>query len=316
LTIRGRALVEDADAVVYDALVDVGSHVIRRDSVELHFVGKRGGDEGSARQDDINELLIQLARAGKAVVRLKGGDPFVFGRGSEEAQALAEAGVPFEVVPGVTAGIGAAAYAGIPVTHRGLASAVTFVTGHEDPTGDDGHTDWAALARAGGTLVLYMGVLRLPAIAKALLAGGMARDTPAAAIRWGTTDRQETIVATLETIAERVRAASLVAPVITVIGRTVGLRKDIRWFDSLDRFPLRGLRVLITRASAQPPVLGHRLAALGAAITNLPATRIEVLDQRPLEAALSRIEGGRTMEAALTLLASASISRNNLFRLI
>ena len=167
LTVRGRQLLDRCDAIVYDALVHP-SLVERPERTgtappELHFVGKRGGDERSARQDDINSLLVRLAREGKQVVRLKGGDPFVFGRGSEEAQALAESSVPFEIVPGVTSGLAAPAYAGIPVTHRGLATSVTFVTGHEDPEKGETQTDWAALgrtAKSGGTLVLYMGVKR------------------------------------------------------------------------------------------------------------------------------------------------------------
>jgi uroporphyrinogen III methyltransferase/synthase len=292
LTVRGRTLLEEADAIVYDALVDISAYVDGRDTAELHFAGKRGGDESSARQKDINTLLVRLAREGKSVVRLKGGDPFVFGRGSEEVQVLAEAGIPFEVVPGVTAGVGAPAYAGIPVTHRGMAASVTFVTGREDPTRDDGHTDWAALARVGcggGTIVLYMGVASLPEVVQLLVAGGMARNTPAAAIRWGTTGQQETVTATLEAIAERVREASLTSPVITVIGRTVGLRDEIRWFDRLDRFPLRGLRALVTRASSQPPTLSRRLRALGAEITEVPSTRIELADQGPLQKAVARL---------------------------
>ncbi len=300
MTVRGRALLADCDAVVYDALVDIGSHLgqveggnwrgaAEREPAELHFVGKRGGDETSARQSDINDLLIRLARDGKAVVRLKGGDPFVFGRGSEEAQALAAAAISFEVIPGVTAGIGAPAYAGIPVTHRGLSGAVTFVTGHEDPTRDDVETDWASLGRAGGTVVLYMAVRRLPTIVRALMGGGMAGNTPAAAIRWGTTSQQETVVATLDTIVDRIEAASLTAPVITVIGRTVALREQIRWFDQPDRFPLRGLRVLVTRASSQPPALSQRLRSLGALVTESPATRIERLDPARLVATLSRL---------------------------
>src|SRR6476659_4361731 len=173
LTLRGGELLVTCDAIVYDALANhallaLGSAVERDQPVELHDVGKRGGAADSSRQAEINDLLVRLARQGKRVVRLKGGDPFVFGRGGEEAQALAAAGVRFEVVPGVTAGIAAAAYAGIPVTHRGVATSVTLVTGHEDPTKEDTQTDWSALARTGGTIVLYMGVKTLPRIADAL----------------------------------------------------------------------------------------------------------------------------------------------------
>jgi uroporphyrinogen III methyltransferase/synthase len=172
ITVRGRELLDDCDAIVYDALANPALLTsARARGVELVDMGKRGGSSESAKQDAINQTLIALARAGKRVVRLKGGDPFVFGRGSEEAQALASAGVPFEVVPGVTAGIAAPAYAGIPVTHRGLATSVTFVTGHEDPSKPETTVDWNAVARcaATGTVVLYMGLKTLPSIAHALI---------------------------------------------------------------------------------------------------------------------------------------------------
>jgi uroporphyrinogen III methyltransferase/synthase len=292
LTVRARDLLDSCDAVVYDALVnpalvsDVGAPREHGGTAERHFVGKRGGDGGSARQDDINALLVRLGREGKRVVRLKGGDPFVFGRGSEEAQALAEAGVPFEVVPGVTAGIAAPAYAGIPVTHRAVATSVTFVTGHEDPEKEATQTDWHALARAGGTIVLYMGVKRLPTIAAALVAGGLPVDTPAAAVQWGTYGRQRTVVATLQTLAERAAAEGVEAPVITVIGPAVALRDEIAWFD---RRPLFGRRIVVTRARAQSGTLAERLRALGADVIEAPATRVEPLDQGPLRRAVARL---------------------------
>ena len=289
LTVRARELLDRCHAVVHDALVDPALLARSRPGLpapELHDVGKRGQDERSARQEDINELLVRLAREGKRVVRLKGGDPFVFGRGGEEAQALAEAGVAFDVVPGVTSGIAAPAYAGIPVTHRGLATSVTLVTGHESPDKARAQTDWAALARAGGTLVLYMGVKQLPAIAAALVAGGMPDEIPAAAVEWGTFGRQRTVVATLGTLAEEMTRAGLGAPVITVIGWTVVLRDEIAWFD---RRPLFGVRVLVTR-----PERGSALAAplreLGAEVRELPATRLEPLDPEPLREALGWLD--------------------------
>ncbi|HET7457175.1 MAG TPA: uroporphyrinogen-III C-methyltransferase [Gemmatimonadaceae bacterium] len=279
LTVRARTLLDDCDAIVYDALANpalLPRPALDAVAPELHFVGKRGGDaSGSARQDDINALLVRLAREGKRVVRLKGGDPFVFGRGSEEAQALAAAGLPFEVVPGVTAGIAAPAYAGIPVTHRGVATSVTFVTGHEDPTKEAQQTDWAALARAGGTIVLYMGVKRLPTIRDALRAGGMPGSTPAAAVQWGTYGRQRTVVATLDTLAERAAAEGITAPVITVVGPAVALREEIAWFDRPELRPLLGARVLVTRARAQASALADRLRALGADVVEAPAARVE-----------------------------------------
>jgi uroporphyrinogen III methyltransferase/synthase len=219
-------------------------------------------------------------------VRLKGGDPLVFGRGSEEAQALAAAGIAFEIVPGVTAGVAAPAYAGIPVTHRGVATSVTFVTGHEDPAKPDTQTDWAALARSGGTIVLYMGVKTLPRIARALIAGGMAADTPAAAVQWGTHPRQRTVTATVATLADAIARAGLGAPVITVIGPVVALREEIAWFD---RLPLFGRRVVVTRASAQATGLRDALAAQGAEVLELPALRVEQLDPAPLAAAVRRL---------------------------
>ena len=311
LTVRARDLLDECDAIVDDALANpeiVAALASRRADEgragpERHFVGKRGGDGRSARQADINALLVRLAREGKRVVRLKGGDPFVFGRGSEEAQALAAAGVPFEVVPGVTAGIAAPAYAGIPVTHRAVATSVTFVTGHEDPSKESQQTDWGALARAGGTIVLYMGVKRLPAIAAALAAGGLPGTTPAAAVQWATYGKQRTVVATLETLAARAAAEGVEAPVITVIGPAVALREEIAWFD---RRPLFGRRVIVTRARAQRGSLAARLRALGADVLEAPTTRLEPLDQAPLRAAVGRLGDYRwlvfTSQTAVALL--------------
>ena len=239
LTVRARELLASCDAIATDALANpaiVASARALNPRAQIHDVGKRGGSAESATQESINALLVQLARGGARVVRLKGGDPFVFGRGSEEAQALAAAGIPFEIVPGVTAGIAAPAYAGIPVTHRGAATSVTFVTGHEDPTKLDTQTDWAALARTGGTIVLYMGVKTLPRIAAALVAGGMSADTPAAAVQWGTYARQRTVTATLTTLSDAVAREGIDAPVITVIGSVVVLREEISWFEKRPLF--------------------------------------------------------------------------------
>ena len=292
LTLRGGELLVTCDAIVYDALANpalLGLAAVRERDVpgELHAVGKRGGAPESAKQDEINGLLIRLAREGKRVVRLKGGDPFVFGRGSEEAQALSRAGIRFEVVPGVTAGIAAPAYAGIPVTHRRVATSVTFVTGHEDPSDASGAAvDWSALARAGGTIVLYMGVTRLPAIASALAAGGMPGDTPAAAVQWGTYPRQRTAVATLATLADEIVRSGLRPPVISVIGPVVSLREEIAWFE---RRPLFARRIVVTRAQSQAGTITQRLAAAGADVIEMPASRIESLDPAPLRRALARL---------------------------
>jgi uroporphyrinogen III methyltransferase / synthase len=289
LTVRGRDLLATCDVIATDALANpaiVATARLTNPDVEILDVGKRGGSSESASQDSINALLVELGRSGKRVVRLKGGDPLVFGRGSEEAQALAAAGVMFEIVPGVTAGIAAPAYAGIPVTHRGVATSVTFVTGHEDPSKPDTQTDWAALARAGGTIVLYMGVKSLPRITAALVSGGMSPDTPAAAVQWGTHARQRTVVATVATLADAIAREGLGAPVITIIGDVVSLREEIAWFD---RKPLFGKRVVVTRASAQATGLRDALSALGADIVEVPALRIERLDDAPLRAALAQL---------------------------
>jgi uroporphyrinogen III methyltransferase/synthase len=286
ITVRGRELLDDCNVVVFDALANpVLLRGPRERGVELVDAGKRGGVVDSAKQDYINATLVSLARAGKRVVRLKGGDPFVFGRGSEEAQALAAAGIPFEVVPGVTAGIAASAYAGIPVTHRGVATSVTFVTGHEDPSKPETQVRWDAMAQAAatGTVVLYMGVKALPAIAHALIKGGLARDTPAAAIQWGTHARQKTVVATVDTLAERARTEGLTAPVISIIGRSVTLRDEIAWFEAR---PLFGKRIVVTRASVMPGTLSAALRARGADVIEAPSTEIEPLDSAPLNAAI------------------------------
>ena len=237
-------------------------------------------------QDAITAILVRLALDGKHVVRLKGGDPFVFGRGGEEAVALAQAGIDFEIVPGITAGVAAPAYAGIPVTHRGVATSVTFITGHEDPGKDKDQTDWAALARAGGTLVLYMGVSRLGKIADALIAGGRSRDTPAALIEWGTYPHQRTVTATLATLSAVAAREKVIAPLIAVVGDVVALREEIGWFD---RRPLFGRTIVVTRAREQQSQLRAWLEAAGATVIEAPAIRIEPLDQEPLRRALAGI---------------------------
>jgi len=290
ITVRGKKLIESADAIVYDALANrelLPGDAKETGLPELYDVGKRGGDSKSVTQSDINELLVRLGREGKRVVRLKGGDPFVFGRGSEEAQALNDASVPFEVVPGVTAGIAAPAYAGIPVTHRGLAASVTFVTGHEDPAKATTQTDWKALAKAGGTIVLYMGVKTLASIASELIAGGMAPEMPAAAIQWGSLSRQRTVTGTLETIADAAARSNITAPVITVIGWPVILRDEISWFENR---PLFGRRIVVTRAAQQSQSLVDKLVELGAEVIEMPATRVARLDLSPLRAAIARLD--------------------------
>jgi uroporphyrinogen III methyltransferase / synthase len=270
MTRRSLELIAEADAILYDRLIPADALDGARDGCELTYVGKAPGDVAMS-QEDIGALLVALGQAGKRVVRLKGGDPFVFGRGGEEAEALRAAGVPFEVVPGITAGVAASAYAGIPVTHREAASAVAFVTGHPAP-GRDGDVDWQGLAAFPGTLVFYMGVRNLPLIADALIAAGRDPAEPAAVVRRGTLPDQQTVTAALADIAERVAEAGLKAPAITVVGPAVALRDTLAW---LERRPLHGRRVAVTRARAQASVLAARLRDLGAEVVETPAIRIE-----------------------------------------
>ncbi len=271
MTARSLALIASADTVFYDRLIPPTALDGARDGAELIYVGKQPGVP-SVPQDEIGGRLVEAARAGKSVVRLKGGDPFVFGRGGEEGEALRAAEVEFEVVPGVTAGVAATAYAGIPVTHRDDASAVAFVTGHEDPEKDESALDWDALAGFPGTLVFYMGVKRLGENATALIAGGRDPEEPAAAIERGTWPGQRTVVATLETIAAAVAREAIKAPALIVVGAVAARREDLAW---LERRPLHGRRVVVTRARAQASGLAATLRDLGADVVELPAIRIE-----------------------------------------
>jgi uroporphyrinogen III methyltransferase/synthase len=271
MTVRALELIESADTIFHDRLIPPGALDRARGEAELVYVGKAPG-RPSMPQEEIGERLIEAARAGKSVVRLKGGDPFVFGRGGEEAEALRAAGVEFEVVPGVTAGVAATAYAGIPVTHRDDASAVAFVTGHEDPGKEESAIEWEALARFPGTLVFYMGVKRLPANAAALIDAGRDADEPAAAVERGTMAGQRTVVATLGTLAEAVEREGVGAPALIVVGPAVRRRESLAW---LERRPLHGRRVVVTRARAQASGLAAALRGLGAEVVELPAIRIE-----------------------------------------
>lgn len=273
LTVRGRHLLETADCVVTDALVAPAVLRLVRADAEVHHVGKRGG-QPSTSQGDIEELLIRLARQGRSVVRLKGGDPFLFGRGGEECEALRAAGIPYEVVGGVTSALAAPAAAGIPVTHREWASHVTIATGHERDDGDEARVDLETLARLlpGGTLVFLMGARSLPRLVAGLLAGGAAPTTPAAAIQWGTDPRQRLCVATLETLVSRVEAEKLGAPMVTVVGRVAALAERLAWFPQR---PLAGRRVIVTRARAQASDFAARLVELGADVVEVPVVAVE-----------------------------------------
>ena len=273
MTRRSLELIASADAILYDRLIPEGALAGARADAELVYVGKAPGDAAMS-QDRIGEALVERAERGLSVVRLKGGDPFVFGRGGEEAEACREAGIDFEVVPGVTAGVAAPAFAGIPVTHRDDASAVAFVTGHEDPEKPDTALDWEALAAFPGTLVLYMGVKNLPEIARRLIEAGRDSEEPAAAIERGTLPGQRVVVATLGTLATEVERAGLRPPSILLFGSVASRREEIAW---LERRPLHGKKVVVTRARAQASGMARALEALGAEVVELPAIRIEPL---------------------------------------
>ena len=270
VTLRARELVTRADVLVYDYLCNPEMLSWARPGAEIIYAGKSGSSH-TLTQDEINALLVARAKEGKIVVRLKGGDPYVFGRGGEEAQVLARAGLKFEVVPGVTSAIAAPAYAGIPVTHRDFASTVTFVTGHEDPTKTESSIDWGHLARLRGTKIFLMGVERLRDIASRLMAEGADSATPVALVRWGTTARQESLEGTLATIADLVEKRQFKAPAITVVGEVVSLRRELNWFEAL---PLFGKRIVVTRTRRQASALSKRLAQLGADVLEIPTIRI------------------------------------------
>jgi uroporphyrinogen III methyltransferase/synthase len=278
LTARALELIATADTILYDRLIGGAALEGARADAELLYVGKEGGG-ASVPQEQTEALMVARAQAGRTVVRLKGGDPFVFGRGGEEALALRAAGIPFEVVPGVTAGVAALAYAGIPVTHRGLARACAFVTGR---TGDESELDWAALAAFPGTLVFYMGVGRLAQISAALIEAGRAPQEPAAVVEAGTLPRQRTVRGTLQTIAERVSAEQIGSPSITVVGPVAELADELAWVAAR---PLAGLTVAVTRARAQASGLAQSLRELGAEVVQAPAIRIEPIPGPPLDPA-------------------------------
>jgi len=278
LTLRGAEALAAAEAVVYDHLVDPALLAHAHPGAERIYVGKKAGQH-TLPQHEINALLVERGLAGQRVARLKGGDPFVFGRGGEEALALVEAGVPFEVVPGVTSA------AGIPVTHRELASSFAVITGHEDPTKDRPTVDWSRLATGVDTLVFLMGVGNLPQIVEQLVAHGRPADTPVALVRWGTMPDQQTVSGILANIVERVQAVGLEPPAVMVVGPVAALRERLRWFETR---PLFGQRVLVTRTRQQASALSRRLRALGAAVIELPTIRIAPPDDwAPLDHAIS-----------------------------
>jgi uroporphyrinogen III methyltransferase/synthase len=281
LTARALELIAAADVILYDRLIPAAALDGARADAELLYVGKEGGGR-AVPQEQTEALLVERASEGATVVRLKGGDPFVFGRGGEEALALRAAGIDFEVVPGITAGVAASAYAGIPVTHRGLASAVALITGHEDPDKDETAIDWAALGAFPGTLVFYMGVRRLGQIAASLLAAGRPAEEPAAIVEAGTLARQRHIGGTLSTIARLAAEHDVRAPSITIVGAVAALAGELAW---LPPRPLAGLTVAVTRARAQASELARSLRGLGAEVVQAPAIRTRVLPGPPLDPA-------------------------------
>ena len=286
ITLKAVECLRLADVVIYDNLVNEDLLKYAPKAARFVYAGKKGGDH-TLSQDKINELLSREALAGNTVARLKGGDPFIFGRGGEEAEVLVEQGVPFEVVPGVTSAIAVPAYAGIPLTHRGLTSTVAFITGHEDPTKEQSDIDWQALVGIG-TLVFLMGVKNLGQITQALIARGKSSDTPAALIRRGTMPHQQILAGTLATIVDLARARKFKPPAILVVGKVVDLRETLRWFDTK---PLFGKGVVITRPQRQADDLAQLLAAEGASPIAFPTISIEPpVDWSELDRAIGELE--------------------------
>lgn len=286
ITVKGRQCIEKADVIIYDYLAAPALLKSAPQTAEVIYVGKKGGDH-TLPQEGINALIVEKALTGATVTRLKGGDPYIFGRGGEEAQVLAEHDIPFEVVPGVTSAIAAPAYAGIPLTHRDFTSTVAFVTGHENPEKNASSIDWAALAKGIGTLVFLMGVKNLPQITQQLLANGKPADTPVALVRWGTTPSQKTVEGTLSNIVARVEAAKLKAPAITIVGEVVRLRETLDWFSGK---PLMGKTIVVTRSREQASDLVEQLSDLGAECLECPTIKIAPPeDDAPMAAALDRL---------------------------
>ena len=285
ITVRGLDLIKKCDIIIYDYLANPRLLDFVKPGADIIYVGKKGGDH-TLPQDKINELLVRKAAEGKNIARLKGGDPYVFGRGGEEAEELIEAGLAFEVVPGVTSGVAGPAYAGIPVTHRSATSSLAFITGHEDPDKDESSLHWDKIATGVGTLVFYMGVKNLPMITANLIKHGRSPQTPVALVRWGTTPRQQTWVGTLETIGAIAEREKVAPPTLIVVGEVVNFREKLNWFESR---PLFGRRIIVTRARAQASDFSQKLEELGADVYEFPT--IETKDPeswQPFDAAMSR----------------------------
>lgn len=273
LTLKAKSVLEGADVIVYDYLANDAFLDYAKPGAEIIYVGKKGGDH-TLSQDGINALIVAKAKEGKVVARLKGGDPYMFGRGGEEAEELLDAGVPFEEIPGVTSAIAGPAYAGIPLTHRSYASSVSFITGHEDPTKPESVHNWKALAASTSTLVFFMGMKNLPDISRKLIEAGMPADTPAALVRWGTTPRHRSLVATIATLPEEGVKHGFAAPSLIVVGGVVNLHDRLNWFEQK---PLLGKGVVVTRAREQASGLAAALRELGADVIQFPTIDIQPL---------------------------------------
>lgn len=286
ITVKGLECIRNADVIIYDYLASPRLLGNAGKDAEIIYVGKKGG-EHTLSQEKINDLIVDKAKSGLTVARLKGGDPFIFGRGAEEAEVLIKAGIPFEIVPGVTSAIAAPAYAGIPLTHRKYTSTLAFVTGHEDPSKEESRINWASLSKGIGTIVFLMGVKNLPNIASQLINHGMESDTPVALIRWGTTPNQFTVTGTLDNIVQRVESAGLKSPAIIVVGNVVKVRKSMKWFETR---PLIGKKIIITRSREQASDMVKILSDLGADCMECPTIKVEPPDDlRPLDSAIENI---------------------------
>jgi uroporphyrinogen III methyltransferase/synthase len=288
ITLRGKECLQKAHVVVYDYLANEQLLNFAPEAAERIYAGKIGGRHNQD-QEEINRLLVNKGRAGKIVVRLKGGDPFVFGRGGEECEALREAGVQFEVVPGVTAAVGAAAYAGIPLTHRDFTASVAFVTGQEGKDKDESAIDWDRLSLGGGTVVFYMGITTLRRSMTRMIEHGRSSQTPVALVRWATTSGQQVVTGTIADIADKAEAAGFKPPAVTIVGEVVGLRERLRWFDNR---PLSGRKIIVTRAADQAGEFSSLLGGLGASVMECPTIKlVEPENWDGLDASISELSG-------------------------
>ncbi|AGB41203.1 uroporphyrin-III C-methyltransferase [Halobacteroides halobius DSM 5150] len=287
ITAKGLKIIKQADVILYDRLANPKLLNQAQEEAQLFYVGKKAGEHYRT-QTEINQLLIEQAQAGKLVARLKGGDPFIFGRGGEEATTLVEAGIEFEIIPGITSPIAVPAYAGIPLTHRDFNSSVAFVTGHESPTKDQSQVNWSQLATGVGSLVILMGVRKLPQIVPQLIDAGRDRQTPVALVRWGTRAKQETLVGTLENIVSKVEEANFKPPAIIIVGEVVKLRKKLNWFEKKELF---GKSIVVTRPQKQAQDFCQSLATAGAKVIEAPAIEIKPpVDYQELDNKLEQLK--------------------------